>query len=177
MLQLYIKKVLKYIILKRKLKGILNFSYNCFITRTSTFEGSNAIYPNSSFSGYLGRGSYIQSNCAISGKIGRYTSIGPEVKVIYGKHPYKEPFVTTSPMFFSTKKQGGNTYATQDVFEELTDADPGYPVVIGNDCWIGFGARLVAGIHIGDGAMVLAGALVTSDVPPYTIWGGYQRDI
>ncbi|ETX13185.1 hypothetical protein OCH239_13015 [Roseivivax halodurans JCM 10272] len=46
------------------------------------------------------------------------------------------------------------------------------PVVIGNDVWIGAGARILDGVRIGDGAIVGAGAVVTSDVAPRTIVAG-----
>lgn len=38
-------------------------------------------------------------------------------------------------------------------------------MVIGSDCWIGAGAKIIEGVTIGIGGMVLAGALVTHDVP------------
>ena len=45
-------------------------------------------------------------------------------------------------------------------------------IVIGNDVWIGYEAVIMAGVHIGDGAIIAARAVVTKDVPPYTIVGG-----
>lgn len=45
-------------------------------------------------------------------------------------------------------------------------------IVIGNDVWIGFEAVILAGVHIGDGAIIGSRAVVTKDVPPYTTVGG-----
>ena len=45
-------------------------------------------------------------------------------------------------------------------------------IVIGNDVWIGYEALIMAGVHIGDGAVIGARAVVTKDVPPYAIVGG-----
>ena len=45
-------------------------------------------------------------------------------------------------------------------------------IIIGNDVWIGYEAVIMAGVHIGDGAVIAARAVVTKDVPPYTIVGG-----
>lgn len=45
-------------------------------------------------------------------------------------------------------------------------------IVIGNDVWIGYEAVILSGIHIGDGAIIGSRAVVTRDVPPYTIVGG-----
>ena len=44
--------------------------------------------------------------------------------------------------------------------------------MIGNDVWIGYEAVILAGVHIGDGAIIGARAVVTKDVAPYTIVGG-----
>ena len=45
-------------------------------------------------------------------------------------------------------------------------------IVIGNDVWIGYEAIILAGVSIGDGAVIGTRAVVTRDVPPYTIVGG-----
>lgn len=45
-------------------------------------------------------------------------------------------------------------------------------IIIDNDVWIGYEAVIMAGVHIGDGAVIAARAVVTKDVPPYTIVGG-----
>ena len=45
-------------------------------------------------------------------------------------------------------------------------------MVIGNDVWIGYGAKILGGISIGDGAVVAAWSVVTKSVPPYTIVAG-----
>ena len=45
-------------------------------------------------------------------------------------------------------------------------------IIIGNDVWIGYEAVIMAGVHIGDGSVIAARAVVTKDVPPYTIVGG-----
>lgn len=54
--------------------------------------------------------------------------------------------------------------------------DKEYPTkgntVVGNDVWIGYGATIMPGVTIGDGAIIASKAVVTTDVPPYTIVGG-----
>ena len=60
---------------------------------------------------------------------------------------------------------------------QLRFADNNYPVVIGNDCWIGDGVSIIGGVKIGDGAVILAGAIVTKDIPPYAIVGGIPAQI
>ena len=45
-------------------------------------------------------------------------------------------------------------------------------IIIGNDVWIGYEAIIMAGVHVGNGAIIAAHAVVTKDVQPYTIVGG-----
>lgn len=45
-------------------------------------------------------------------------------------------------------------------------------ITIGDDVWIGTGARILDGITIGTGSVIAAGAVVRSDVPPYTVVAG-----
>lgn len=50
-------------------------------------------------------------------------------------------------------------------------------IVVDDDVWIGYGATVMSGVHIGQGAVVAAGAVVTKDVPPYAIVGGVPAKI
>jgi hypothetical protein len=75
------------------------------------------------------------------------------------------------------QRQNGNTFANEQVFNEKRYADDKYSVIIGNDVWIGDGAFLVGGVTIADGALVLAHAVVTKNVPPYAIVGGVPAKI
>ena len=45
-------------------------------------------------------------------------------------------------------------------------------IIIGNDVWIGYEAVILPGVTIGDGAVIGCRAVVTKDIPPYTIVGG-----
>ena len=45
-------------------------------------------------------------------------------------------------------------------------------ITVGNDVWIGYEALILAGVTIGDGAIIGSRAVVTKDIPPYTIVGG-----
>ncbi|MFZ4779391.1 MAG: acyltransferase [Terrimicrobiaceae bacterium] len=51
-------------------------------------------------------------------------------------------------------------------------SDRGGDVSIGDRVWIGYGSLILPGVHIGEGAVVGAGAVVTKDVEPYTIVAG-----
>lgn len=51
------------------------------------------------------------------------------------------------------------------------------PTVLDDDVWIGYGATVLGGVHIGQGAVVGARALVTKDVPPYEVVGGVPAQL
>lgn len=171
------KRILRHIILKLLYAQKVSFDFSSHICLKSTFEGINKIYPHSFFDGDMGIGTYIAHHSIIAGKIGRFTSIGPYTQVVIGTHPYTYPYATTSPMFFSLLKQTGITFAKKQKYNEFRFANKNYPVVIGNDCWIGQKVSIISGVTINDGAVVLAGAVVTKDVPAYAIVGGIPAKI
>lgn len=172
LLTLPFKNLKSFIIAKYKYHGVLSFAYGAVIGENSSFEGCNTIGDKSHFVGHMGYGSYMSSYCSIEGDIGRFTSIGPEVVSPRGIHPYRAPYVATSPMFFSSNNITGRTFAREQTFNEWKP-----PVTIGNDVWIGQRVLLTGGITIGDGAVIYAGAVVTKDVPPYAIVAGVPAKI
>ncbi|RZJ53059.1 MAG: CatB-related O-acetyltransferase [Flavobacterium sp.] len=110
----------------------------------------------------IGKGTYISSNAFISlTTIGKYCSIGPNVMCGWGIHPANG--LSTSPIFYSTKKQVGYSYSLEDKIEERK------PIIIGNDVFIGMNVTILDGITIGDGAVIGAGSVVSKDIPPYAI--------
>ena len=50
-------------------------------------------------------------------------------------------------------------------------------IVVGNDVWIGYNATIMAGVRIGDGAIIAANATVVRDVAPYSVVGGNPASI
>lgn len=177
-----IKRIIRNVILYVKWHSKLRFSFSNNISCQSTFEGMNRIYPLTNFHGQLGFGSYIARNCELSGRIGRFTCIAPNVKCNPGIHPLYAPYVSVAPCFYSlnsNKVQNGSTFATKQMFNEFSYVDKKmrYAVEIGNDVWIGENVFLIGGIHIGDGAVVLAGAVVSKDVPPYAIVAGVPAKV
>lgn len=109
-----------------------------------------------------GIGSYGWQNGLMDGpmKIGKYTSIGPNVRRLKVNHPTN--LASTHPCYFNP------IYGWIDKdFREYSYLD------IGNDVWIGANAVILPSVHsIGNGAIIAAGSIVTKDVPPYEIWGG-----
>jgi acetyltransferase-like isoleucine patch superfamily enzyme len=72
------------------------------------------------------------------------------------------------PEVFVTASDYGIAWGAPIMDQATVETD----VVIGSDVWLGVRATVVAGVRIGDGAVVAAGAVVTSNVPPGAIVGG-----
>ena len=96
--------------------------------------------------------------------IGSFCSIAANVQCILGGN-HRTDWATTYPF--------GHVH--NDVFKlGAVLGGRGHPVskghiIIGNDVWIGINSTLMSGINIGDGAVIGAGAVVASDIPPYAI--------
>lgn len=155
----------------------VKFFWSSRMSHRCRFEGMNMVAEKTFFFGSLGYGSYIGGGGFVSAEIGRFTSIGPNCVYLNATHAYTEPYVTTCPLFFSLSKSKNPqhmTYADRQMFDEFRFYDKERELVnkIGSDCWIGKDVTLIGGVEIHDGAVVLAGAYVTKDVPPYAIVGG-----
>lgn len=177
-----INRFVKFVYLKIKWGKMCKFGRHADISLSSTFEGMSQIHSYTTFHGHLGFGSFISCNCSFSADIGRFTSIGPYVRCNNSVHPYTIPFAATAPCFFGinySRCQSGSTFATEQLFKEMSyyDENRKIAIKIGSDCWIGEGVFIVGNKQIGDGAVVLAHAVVTKDVPPYAIVGGVPAKI
>lgn len=86
--------------------------------------------------------------------IGNDVIMGPNVQVFSENHAFADPNLTI-------KEQG----VVKD------------PVVIGNNCWIGGGATILAGVHIGDGCVIAAGSVVTKSVAANSIVAGVPAKV
>jgi acetyltransferase-like isoleucine patch superfamily enzyme len=107
--------------------------------------------------------SYISTYTQLSNvSLGAFCSIGPNCLIGLGSHPSSK-FVSTSPIFYSTAKQCGVTFSSDNHFVESK------PIFIGNDVWIGANVTILDGVTIGDGAIVGAGSVVTKNILPYSV--------
>lgn len=152
----------------------VNFHKNVKLNNVH-FEGYNSIYANTTLeNSSVGLGSYVGNDCNIKNtKIGKFCSIAPFFKVSIGTHP-TNTFVSTHPVFYSTKRQAGFTFSETQIFEEIIYLDDKNKtcVEIGNDVWIGTDVTVLMGVVIGDGSIIASGSVVNSDVEPYSIFGG-----
>ena len=166
------------------LKHLLRLCKGCSFERGSElslhtrFEGKNALKKNSELrDSYIGYASYCAEGAWLKNcKIGRYTSIGPFVYTVVGRHPTH--FVSTHPAFYSLQKQAGFCFVSNQKFAEFVPPqENGYATTIGNDVWIGAKALIMEGVTIHDGAIIGAGAVVTNDIPPYAIAVGVPAKV
>lgn len=150
-----------------KLKSIFQKNVS-FTSRVEYSDVSSKakVWGNSKlFYATLGDYSYIGPHSrVIHATIGKFCSIGAEVRIGMGTHTLNN--LSTASIFTAKKNGTGISWTTENSFEEYKT------VKIGNDVWIGQRAMIMGGVHIGNGAVVGAGAIVTKDVPPYTIVAG-----
>jgi acetyltransferase-like isoleucine patch superfamily enzyme len=111
--------------------------------------------------------SYVQKNSNITNSdIGPFCSIGPDVSIGLINHPTM--FVSTSPVFYDASQPLPYFFTDQTLFDG-SGADVTF---IGADVWIGHGAKVIAGVSVGVGAIIAAGAVVANNVEPYSVVGG-----
>lgn len=126
--------------------------YNDFVADPLLFEKNNVLYHYP-----IHREKLI---------IGKFCSIACGTKFLFNcaNHTLKSLSTYTFPLFYEEWELEKSNITT--AWDNKGD------IVIGNDVWIGYEAVIMAGVHIGDGAIIAARAVVTKDVPPYTIVGG-----
>lgn len=95
--------------------------------------------------------------------IGKFCSIASDVKFIMNGGNHRTDWFTNYP--FPVFGNGWER-AMPDSWPNKGDT------VIGNDVWIGYGAMLMPGVQVGDGAIIATGSVVTRNVEPYAIVGG-----
>lgn len=126
--------------------------YNDFVHDPRDFEKNNVLYH------YPVNGNQL--------KIGKFCSIACGAKFLFTSANHAMCSLSTYPFPIFFEEWGLNV-------ENITNAwDNKGDIVIGNDVWIGFEAVILSGVTIGDGAIIGTRAVVTKDVPPYTIVGG-----
>ena len=96
--------------------------------------------------------------------IGKFCMIASDVKFIMNGANHLTDAITTYPFAIF-----GNGW--EKAMEGRTYPQKG-DLIIGNDVWIGYNATIMAGVTIGDGAIIATNATVVKDVPPYSIVGG-----
>ncbi len=126
--------------------------YNDFVHDPRDFERNNVLYH------YPVNGDRL--------KIGKFCSVACGAKFLFtsGNHSLRSLSTYTFPIFY--EQWGLDSKNIRDAWDNKGD------IVIGNDVWIGYEAVILSGVTVGDGAVIGTRAVVTKDVPPYTIVGG-----
>ena len=126
--------------------------YNDFSNDPARFEENNVLYHYP-----------INQDKLI---IGKFCSIACGAKFLFNSANHTLASLSTYPfpLFFEEWELDKKNVAVS--WDNKGD------IIIGNDVWIGYEAVILAGVKIGDGAIIGTRAVVTKDVPPYTIVGG-----
>ncbi|MGN7515412.1 MAG: CatB-related O-acetyltransferase [Allomuricauda sp.] len=96
--------------------------------------------------------------------IGKFCMIASDVKFIMNGANHLTDSLSTYP--FSIFGNGWEKAMEGKTFPQKGN------ITIGNDVWIGYNATIMAGVTIGDGAIIATNATVVKDVEPYSIVGG-----
>lgn len=126
--------------------------YNDFVRDPRDFEKNNVLYH------YPVNGDRL--------KIGRFCSVACGAKFLFASANHTMRSLSTYPFPIFFEEWGLDAADVADAWDNRGD------IVIGSDVWIGFEAVILSGVTVGDGAVIGARAVVTKDVPPYTIVGG-----
>lgn len=131
--------------------------YNDFINAPAMFEQNNVLYH------------YPINQDKL--KIGKFCSIACGVKFLFNSANHTMSSLSTYPFPLFYEEWG---LSKKDVMKSWDNKGN---IIIGHDVWIGFEAIILAGVTIGDGAIIGARSVVTKDVPPYTIVAGVPARI
>jgi len=126
--------------------------YNDFVNAPTDFEKNNVLYH------------YPINHDKLV--IGKFCSIACGAKFLFNSANHKIASLSTYPFSLFFEEWELEKKSVTDAWDNKGD------IVIGNDVWIGYEAVILAGVTIGDGAIIGTHAVVTKDVPPYTIVGG-----
>ncbi len=127
-------------------------TYNDYINDPALFEKNNVLYHYP-----INRDKLI---------IGKYCSLACGVRFLFNSANHNMDSLSTYPFPLFFEEWGLDRKNVADSWNNKGD------IIIGNDVWIGYEAAIMAGVTVGDGAIIGTRALVTKDVPPYTIVGG-----
>lgn len=126
--------------------------YNDFVNDPRQFEKNNVLYH------------YPINHDKLV--IGKFCSIACGAKFLFTSANHTQMSLSTYPFPIFFEEWGLDIQNITSAWDNKGD------IVIGNDVWIGYEAVIMSGVTIGDGAIIASRAVVTKDVPPYTIVGG-----
>ena len=126
--------------------------YNDFVNDPRQFEKNNVLYRYP-----INRDRLV---------IGKFCSIACGAKFLFTSANHTLTSLSTYPFPLFFEEWG------LDIREVPSAWDNKGGITLGSDVWVGYEAVILSGVTVGDGAVIAARAVVTGDVPPYTIVGG-----
>lgn len=126
--------------------------YSDFVNDPTLFENNNVLYH------------YPINHDKL--QIGKFCSIACGAKFLFNSANHTLSSLSTYPFPLFFEEWGLEKKDVTNAWDNKGD------IAIGNDVWIGYEAVVLAGVTIGDGAIIGTRAVVTKNVPPYTIVGG-----
>ncbi len=158
------------------LHGIMRLNPGARIVK-STIVGPLYLNRNTQLGPDVIAGKYVGMNesCFIArGSIGAFCAIGARTAI----NPFNHPTDWLSTNEFQYHPNSFDWVEEYNDFERLERTpDMFSPVAIGNDVWTGHNVNVMAGVNVGDGAVIAAGSVVTKDVPPYAVVAGVPASI
>lgn len=119
------------------------------------------------FESVIGDWTYlVKDDQVFNAEIGKFGNIASNVRI----NPTNHPFWRATLHHFTYRSRSHGLAPEDDV--EIFNWRMQNRVTIGHDVWIGHNATLLPGVSVGDGAAIGAGAIVTKDVPAFTIVAG-----
>jgi phosphonate metabolism protein (transferase hexapeptide repeat family) len=132
-----------------------------------TYLGAHCLMLDSDFDDYSYTGELVD---IYNAEVGKFCNIAARVRINPTNHP-----MWRASLHHLTYRSHCYGMGQDDL--EIFSWRQTNRITIGPDVWIGHGAILLPGINVGAGAVIGAGAVVTKDVPPYTIVGGLPARI
>lgn len=166
-------------------RGIEIYNYY-YVAAGTGFNQTDIVYRGCKVGRYTYGHESLLQEYPLATSIGRYCSINGTAR-IWNNHSVDcittHPFLDY-PMFlpwenYIQKAELLNKYGRHwnNADFENSPIRNNKPIVIGNDVWIGANVIILPGVHIGEGAILAAGAVVTKDVEDYAIVGGNPAKI
>lgn len=126
--------------------------YNDFVNDPRDFEKNNVLYHYP-----INRDRLV---------VGKFCSIACGARFLFNSANHTLASLSSYPFPLLFEEWGLEKKNVADAWDNKGD------IVVGNDVWIDYEAVILAGVRIGDGAVIGSRAIVTRDIPPYTIVGG-----
>ena len=144
---------------------ILNYLYNVF----RTWFKLNIVFPWVKYHGFERIGKHVEFYKGMKIELGENVQFGPYC-VVSSDVKFGNNILMAGHVYYIGKNDHTINVPGQLIWNGERGLDT--TTIIEDDVWIGYNAIILGGVHVGQGSVIAAGAVVTKDVPPCEIWGG-----